>query len=66
MVKNVKSLPEKVGYLVKIWFIWFMPACTAHSANPTRKTWFRRHDEPYIHGFAYFVWYFISVKVKYV
>ena len=34
MVKNVKSLLEKVGYLVKNWFIWFMPARTAQSANP--------------------------------
>ena len=50
MVKNAKSLREKGGYLVKNWFIWFMPARTAQSANRTSKTWFIRPDEPYIHA----------------
>ena len=51
MVKKVNLLPEKCGYLAKNWFIWFKPACTAQSANPSSKTWFKRPDEQYIHGF---------------
>ena len=51
MVKKWNLLPEKCGYLAKIWFIWFKPACTAQSANPSSKTWFKRPDEQYIHGF---------------
>ena len=43
-------LLEKCGYLVKNWFIWFKPACTAQSANPSSKTWFKRPDEQYIHA----------------
>ena len=50
MVENVNLLLEKCGYLAKNWFIWFMPACTAQSANPSSKTWFKRPDEQYIHG----------------
>ena len=50
MVKKVNLLPEKCGYLAKNWFIWFKPACTAQSANPSSKTWFKRPDEQYIHG----------------
>ena len=57
MVKNVNLLPEKCGYLAKNWFIWFKPACTAQSANPSSKTWFKRPDEQYIHAVR------ISVKV---
>ncbi len=49
MVKKVNLLPEKCGYLAKNWFIWFKPACTAQSANPSSKTWFKRPDEQYIH-----------------
>ena len=49
MVENVNLLLEKCGYLAKNWFIWFMPACTAQSANPSSKTWFKRPDEQYIH-----------------
>ena len=50
MVKKWNLLPEKCGYLAKIWFIWFKPACTAQSANPSSKTWFKRPDEQYIHA----------------
>ena len=50
MVKKVNLLPEKCGYLAKNWFIWFKPACTAQSANPSSKTWFKRPDEQYIHA----------------
>ena len=49
MVENVNLLLEKCGYLAKNWFIWFMPACTAQSANLSSKTWFKRPDEQYIH-----------------
>ena len=53
MVENVNLLLEKCGYLAKNWFIWFMPACTAQSANPSSKTWFKRPDEQYIHAWGY-------------
>ena len=40
-------LLEKCGYLAENWFIWFKPACTAQSANPSSIIWFKRPDEPY-------------------
>ena len=57
MVKKVNLLPEKCGYLAKNWFIWFKPACTAQSANPSSKTWFKRPDEQYIHDTTYYRFY---------
>ena len=51
MVKVMNFLLEKHGYLTKIWFIWFLPACTAQSANASSKIWFTRSVELYIHAF---------------
>ena len=48
MVKIMNFLLEKRGYLTKIWFIWFLPACTAQLANPSSKIWFTRSVELYI------------------
>ena len=42
-------LLEKRGYFTKIWFIWFLPACTAQSANASSIIWFTRPVELYIH-----------------
>jgi len=50
-VKNVNLLLEKDGHLAKNWFIWFKPACTAQSAIASSIIWFKRPDEPYIHGY---------------
>ena len=41
-------LLEKRGYFTKIWFIWFLPACTAQSANASSMIWFTRPVELYI------------------
>ena len=41
-------LLEKRGYFMKIWFIWFLPACTAQSANASSIIWFMRPVELYI------------------
>ena len=49
-VKNMNLLLEKRGYFTKIWFIWFLPACTAQSANASNIIWFTRPVELYIHG----------------
>ena len=64
MVKKVNLLPEKCGYLVKNWFIWFKPACTAQSANPSSKTWFKRPDEQYIHGVYRYFYQLQAIKTN--
>ena len=46
-------LLEKRGYFTKNWFIWFLPACTAQSANASSIIWFTRPVELYIHDIHY-------------
>ena len=34
---------------MKNWFLWFKPAWTAQSANPSSIIWFKKPDEQYLH-----------------
>ena len=48
LLRNVNLLLKKGGCLTEFGLIWFRPACTAQSANPSSEIWFQRPVEPYI------------------